>query len=472
MLTSLRETIRKFDLLSPGDAVVVGVSGGADSTALLHALIALREEMNLVLYAAHVNHHLRGEADEDERFAAALCGEWRIPFSVFHADVRSEAKGQTIEEAARRLRYGCLYAALGERGANKIAVAHHRDDNAETVLLNVIRGAGLTGLCGIPPKRREIVRPLLETPRSAVEAYLQANNIPCRTDASNFDRAYTRNRIRHDVLPLVTAHINPKAAEVIARNAAWLRDEDALLEGLARESYEKCLMSDNAAASARDGETHGCKVISLDTKTLAMLPVSLQRRVVRHAIRQTAGHTANIHAAHIGQIISLSQNKTGRETHLPAGLRVRREYGRLIFNEQAPHAPTGFYYPLTPEIPIYIPEMEMHALLTLTPQGESEPFPKMKTARRNCFKSFSYDKVRTGLCLRTRRPGDCIHIKGVGTRKLQDYFTDVKTPRSQRDAVPLLADGSEILWVMDERGRTHSRYAAQGCETMCRLMVY
>jgi tRNA(Ile)-lysidine synthase len=433
------KTINQYHLLSHGDRVLVGLSGGADSVALLHALMSLRDTWQLSLFAAHINHQLRDEAQADEDFVNALCMTWQIPLRVFHIDVRGEACGQTVEQAARRLRYECLQAAALEAQAHCIATAHNRDDNAETVLLNLIRGAGLKGLCGIPPMREDgkgapVIRPLLETPRQAIEAYLQENNIPYRTDASNFDCAYTRNRIRHEILPPIEAHINPHARQVIARNALWLKEDEALLAQLTLQAFDECAVSHNP--------------LRLCIKTLAAQPPALIRRVLRRAVAHAYGTITDLHAAHIELISDLLHGGTGREVHLPTGSIVRREYGHLIFTRQPPDMPLGFCYTLEPEQAVFIPELGKTARLTL----HKPTF--------HCKPTFLYDKVEGCLHLRTRRPGDRIHIQGVGTRKLQDYFTDNKTPRDQRDAVPLLACGSEILWIMDKHNRTHSRYTA------------
>jgi tRNA(Ile)-lysidine synthase len=440
----LRSFIDKYKPFAPGSHIIVGLSGGADSVALLHVLLTQRDAYELTLSAVHVNHGLREAARDDESFVTELCGKWEIPLRIFHVDVRFEAQthGQTIEETARRLRYGCFEKALGEMNgfAGKsvaIATAHNRDDSAETVLLNLIRGAGLKGLCGIPPVRQinggTVIRPLLEISRNEIEAYLNENNLSCRTDESNADETYARNRIRHTLLPYIAKHLNPQAAEVFARNALALREDEAFLESLTCGAYKQC-QTDKG----------------LDINILTSLPAALVRRVIRYAL----GNKPDIDGGHINQVIELLHKATGRETYLPGDTVVRREYGRLVIATAKPMPSGGFCYILEPCQPLFIPPLNKTVLLTLSPQ---EGFAK----------SFSYDKIRTGLCLRTRRNGDRIYFAGVGTRKLQDYLTDTKTPRSQRDMIPLLADGSDILWIMDSRSRVNGKYEykpeSKGC---------
>ena len=227
LVKNVYETIMASGMICQGDSVVVGVSGGADSVCLLSVLKNLQMSMALQLTAVHIHHGLRGEeADRDRDFVTALCEDMQIPCVCFQADIRAMAREQHLseEEAGRKFRYDCFEEVRQERQASKIAVAHHRDDLAETVLLNLFRGSGLKGLSGIPMMRGCIVRPLLDVGRADIEAYLGRQGMSYRNDATNFETEYTRNRIRLDILPYVTEHINQAAVSHIAETAAIASD--------------------------------------------------------------------------------------------------------------------------------------------------------------------------------------------------------------------------------------------------------
>ena len=422
--------------IKKGDGVVVALSGGADSVALLSMLVARRESLGLALFAVHVNHGLRAEAAGDEEFVRELCARWAVPLRVFCVDVHAEAKGGKVgvEEAGRRARYAAFQTALEDWGADKIATGHNLDDNAETVLLNLCRGAGLRGLCGIPPVSGNIIRPLLETSRAQIEAYLMKEGIPFVTDASNAGNAYARNRMRNIILPALAEHINPNAAGNMARNTDFLRVDADYLEAAAREAYAHCAQ---VSPTARDGHP----AVVIDIPRLLALPEALRYRVAREAAARarhphSTGNAAlaDIHAIHIRDVLRLAGGPSGREVRLP-GLTARREYDGLCFFPGAPAcAQSGFCYPLTPGTPLFVPEISK--LVTFT----------------GCTQSADYGILcapMPGLCLRTRRPGDRISH----SKKLQDYFTDNKVPRHRRDAIALVAVGSEIIWILDEKNK-------------------
>lgn len=457
MLKNIKETIQKHNMLSPNNGVVVGLSGGADSVALLTVLITLREKYPLKLYAVHVNHNLRANAKKDEIFVQKICKDRGIPLRVCDADIRGKAEREklSIEEAGRRVRYDCFYAALNELDAQKIAVGHNADDNAETVLLNLCRGAGLRGVCGIPPVNGSVVRPLLETPRAEIEAYLKKEGIAFIEDDSNAGFDYTRNRIRNIVLPAIVKHVNPSAAENIARNTAMLRADAEYLEDAAREAFLTCT---GIRYKLDDGSP-----LSLNIPRLLMLPEALRNRVVREAIARArltyeidAEDFTDIRAVHIYDALKIANGETGKEAHLP-GIKVTRSYDELYFTPAASaNASTqgiGFYRPLILDKPSHIPEIGKTITLSLSPPEESP--------RLLCTRTFDYDilsKNLSDLCVRTRRKGDRVALPG-GTKKLQDYFTDTKTPRHLRDTVALVALGGDIVWILDERGKINTKIA-------------
>ena len=442
MLKTVRQTIRQYNMLAPGDGVVVGLSGGADSVSLLWALKNLRVEIKL--FAVHVNHNLRGDASQaDEAFVRRLCEEWNVPLLVYQADVSGLAASRKlgIEEAGRIIRYEYMYQSLDEFSAQKIAVGHNMDDNAETVLLNLFRGAGLKGLCGIPPVNGKIIRPLLEVRRDAVEAYAEKNKLQFITDGTNASLDYSRNCLRNEIIPVIRKHFGSSTSEIMARNALSLRADEEFLAAAAKDAISQGLII--------TGET-----ISLPIEKLLTQPIAIACRIIREAIKNLRGELAleNIQATHVKAVIDIAKGGSGREVSLP-GLVARREYANLVLHKPLKTPSAGFCYSLSADIPVYINELNKTITITLKP-------PKHYTH------AFNYDNVTKPLELRTRRPGDKITLTG-GTKKLQDYFTDTKTPRIKRSQVPLLADGSNILWIMDKHNRINTAYRPIESQQIC-----
>ncbi|MDR1663683.1 MAG: tRNA lysidine(34) synthetase TilS [Clostridiales bacterium] len=508
MLNTVRKTIRKYKMLDKGSRVVVGISGGADSVALLLALIELRVEWDIEIYAAHVNHHLRGgDSDGDEAFARELCERLSVPFYRYNADVKGYAATEKIslEEAGRRLRYAYFGQTIEEikkaeaaklteapeqddplagmtPPVYKIAVAHSLDDSAETVLLNLFRGTGLKGLCGIPPARDAvIIRPLIETTRGQIENFLRERGQPYRVDGSNADPAYTRNRVRHQILPVIKDAFGESAANRMVRGASLLRDDEDFLSQAAKEAYESCKIS----ALSRADE----KEIFLDIGKLSSLHPAILRRALREAVGAVGG-LRDIGATHIKSVVSVVYGQTGKTAELPNGIRGERIYGNLkIFRVIPAHmsgsadgrpvsesggaprpAASAFYFALETGQPVYIPTVSKTILLTAAePPDFGGKFPESL-----CTKISRYDRIKLSFVLRSRLPGDYIYLKNVGRKKIQDYFTDRKVPRDCRDKIPLLAmeNDSEILWIIDGNSRINARYEPDEGEKCIFVSVY
>ena len=492
MLNIIRQTIRQYNMLTPGDGVVVGLSGGVDSVVLLTALLALRQELGLSVYAVHINHNLRGDAAKhDQDFVRGLCEGLGVPVLIFSANVKEHAAREKlgIEEAGRTLRYKYLRRGLADFNAQKIALGHHADDNAETVLFNLFRGAGLKGLCGIAPVNGEIIRPLLEVSRASIEDYARENNIKFVTDETNAASDYSRNYIRNEIMPLVRGYFGEYVTETMAKNAMWLRADEEYLSDMASKTMEDMTVEIN-------------NEILLSINNLLSQPTALQRRILRQAISHLRGDDAltDIQSKHITAILDIAQGSTGRMAHLP-GVTARREYENLVlctsaFDEKITRSACAVsrdcIHNGTPQQPGILPIHQKRATGAVAPTTEpSQPSaitahplspenpvhhhpitvtlsftpPKQEKSHNCCTRAFNYDNVSDVLELRTRRPGDRITLEG-GTKKLQDYFTDTKTPRSLRDQIPLLADGSNILWVMDKHNRTNTAYRpAEGQQT-------
>jgi len=443
-------------MLTSGDSIVIGLSGGADSVALLHALISLQSQLQISkIFAVHINHGLRGEfAANDEKFAQDICNNLQIPIKIYHANVRGLAKKEslTIEEAGRKLRYIHLRDACTAFGATKIATGHHQNDNVETVIMNLARGSGLRGLCGIPPTNGNIIRPLLDVPRLEIEKYLSENNISYITDGSNFSQEYARNRIRHAVLPSLEAATNPQVAQTVAKNIANLRTDEEYLESVAQKAYLKC---------AEGTTTH----ISLNAKKLSTLPQAISTRVIRKAITalchqnsfiNTSTITSTITSTHITSVLHLAHLQPGKEIHLP-GLIAHREHSKITITTSAKTTKLKDYLLPIPGT-VHIPELQMTITLSKTQQKSNPHYTK----------SFECGMVSEALFLRTRRSGDKITLQSSDplskpfTKKLSDYFADTKTPKHKRDTIPLIAHGSDILWVLDAKNPTNKKYISTG----------
>ena len=445
---NMLQTIQKYNMISHKDHVLVAVSGGADSVALLHGLLELRETLSLELSVCHINHNLRGgESQADAGFVRKLCADLSLQFFLYTADIKQE--GTSLEEAARLVRYSYLHRCAAECKASKIALGHNQNDNAETLLLRLGRGTGLTGLCGIPPVRDIFIRPLIETGRGEIEIYLAQHGISYRTDSSNFDKTFSRNRIRHDIIP-VLKKINPQTVAQLSKSIELFREDEEYLNQLANEALPNCLA---------DGNIH--------IPAILKLPKALQKRVIRAALTLKSS-LKNISQQHIIQIESLLFSENGKETHLPGGLRVRREYEMLLFLPASTAIPEMFSYDITMDVPVFIPALGNYVLISL----KSFCNNYKKNSVGMCTKYFNYDKINGTIKIRNRQPSDRIAIAGVGNKKLKKELCDRKVPRIRRDLLPLLAVGSDVLWIMDiEYGRTSCAYAPEPGKMMLAVEV-
>ena len=396
MLNSLRSFNRKYGLIAPGDTIVCAVSGGADSMALLWALYLLKEEWRLELSAAHFNHHLRGEeSDRDEQFVRNFCAGYGIPLHVGSAEVKPGKKG--LEAAAREARYAFLRALPG-----KIATAHTADDNAETVLLHLVRGTGLKGLGGIMPQNGNVIRPMLGVTRAQVEALLREYAVDHITDSSNDGDAFLRNRLRHHVMPLL-ARENPRIAENLSAMALRLRqDEEALAE----------LSQANAPVSAA---------------RLRNQPPALRARVLEAFLKESGVREPEAEHISLAEALVFS-DKPSASAQFPGGITIARNYDTLEVRDMG-------------EIP---------AEMMLSP-GESVRFGDYRITCAPAEKIVNTETVCTvspvgPLRVRSRQTGDELRLSG-GCKSLKKRFIDKKIPASRRSRIPVICDDRGILAV-------------------------
>lgn len=440
-------TIRSHDMLSPGDHVLAAVSGGADSVAMLHLLQGLQGTLKIKLSVAHMDHGIRGkEARKEARFVRELAAGLGIACVVEARDVPGykATSGLSLQEAAREMRYGFFKDAMAATGANKLALAHQADDQAETVLMRLLRGASLKGLAGIPALRDGyIIRPLIETGRSEIEAWLEERGLNFVPDSSAGELQYLRNKIRHELLPQLKQEYNPGIVETLGRTAALLRKDEKALE-------------DMVADSIKNGSPGGELTVSL--AALQEAGPNLYGRLIRHILAGLKGDLRALTRRHIQAVIRLIEKPgPARIVQLPGQWCVRRQYGSLIF-ARTKAAQQPFYYHRD-ALPAYLDIGEISCRLRF----DRIQNPDLKAVRNNTDATIAYiagDTTLEPLTVRSFRPGDVFHPLGApGRKKLADLFIDLKIPPSERSRVPILLFGDRIAWVcglrMDEQFKLH-----------------
>lgn len=431
-------------MVKAGETVVIGVSGGADSVCLLHIMLKHRESLGIKLLVVHVHHGIRGEsADRDAYFVKELCERNNIPFFLYKYNVPTLAKerGMSTEEAGRYARYEAFEKCISENGVenlSKIAVAHNKDDLAETVLLNLFRGAGIKGLKGIVPVRDKIIRPVLCLDRREIEEYLDNNNIIFITDESNLTEDYTRNKIRLNILPQIKSAINEKAVSHIENTAYNLALIDDYMESQCKLEYERLVIKRN------DG-------IHI-SEEFVKLHKAMQGQLIKNCLYEVAEKSKDISTVHINSVVDLFPLKVGKCVNLPYGMVAKKEYeGVHIFitkdnNIHKKNHSCEVNILSEGEYTFNSGNVEGALSIIKDKYNESIFEEKIYTKWIQC------DIMKFNLQLRTRRAGDYIIIDGKGSKKkLKDYFIDLKIPRDERDDILLLANGNEIIWIIGYR---------------------
>ncbi|MCH5252833.1 MAG: tRNA lysidine(34) synthetase TilS [Lachnospiraceae bacterium] len=431
----------RHHLFSRGDSIVIGVSGGADSVCLLRLLSEIKEEYELSLSVLHVHHGIRGgEADRDAAFVENMAGCLGLPFSLVKKDVPevAERMGLTLEEAGRRIRYEAFEEYLKKTGGNRIALAHHQDDLAETVLFHLFRGSGPRGLAGIPVKRGAIIRPLLFAGREEIESWLKEKGYDYCEDSTNASREYTRNKIRHELLPFATREINNRAAEHIVRAAEKLADWQQYVEKEGQNAYERLVR--------RDGEKICLKVIPFhDTNSV------LQGEVLRRIFEEMIPGAKDIGEIHYEMVQGLAEKESGKIISLPQGIFAVRNYEEIyFFRETEPKEEKEVY--IECEVPSqHIVNRNGNYYHISIRVEERENLP-VEIPQKDYTKWFDYDKINSSLLLRNPREGDFFVLDSEGrTKKLNRYFIDRKIPAGERAEQLVLADGAHVLWVIPDR---------------------
>lgn len=445
MLQKIELYIRKYHMIDTKDHIIAGVSGGADSICLLMVLLQLKEKLGFTISVVHVEHGIRGsDSLADAAFVRHFCGQRGIACHIYHYAVPEYAKahGMGEEEAGRRLRYASFgaekkayegyHASFSAEKGNydggadrvKIATAHHLDDNGETMLFHLARGSGISGLAGIAPVYGDIIRPLLCVSRMEIEQYLeQAGQAYCM-DATNDSDVYARNKIRHQLMPILR-QINSQAARHMYQAAEELREVDAYINKQAQKKLHECCKS----------EENG---VLIEAAPFERQELVLQKEMLHCLLVKLEGGR-DITRKHIHELLALFEKQAGRQVHLPRGWVARRCYeGVWLYDGKKEKSGA--------ELAIDMPQQFSFRVF------EDFSNKLSQISKKKYTKCFDYDKIKFGFCIRNRLPGDYLVINDSGCRqKLKKYFVNEKIPAKEREQLLLLADGSHIMWVVGHR---------------------
>jgi len=474
LVQSVEETLLEFNMLQPQDKILVAVSGGPDSVALLQVLLALQKKFDVRIGVGHLNHGLRASAAaRDAAFVSSLGNKMGLPTHVATADIQGLHQKQkgSLEALGRKARYNFFNRMARKFGYNKIALGHHAGDNAELILMNLFRGSGPLGLSGIPPIRENrYIRPLIEQPRKRIMKYLQDIQAAFVQDATNNDLRFLRNRIRHELIPGLMHRYNPNLEETLNRTAAIFRDEEDWLN-----QY-----SDRIFNTLADGDA---TVLRMPVSKLLENHGAIQRRTIRTAIGQIKGNLKSITLQHIDAALHLCREGTaGQQLHLPGRVVVRKQsHDQLLITRQpSPPAPLAELHPAG-TIPLYtVPVPHPGAgtrtvmvkesgitlvlgSLTVEPQqqaltpwvlpdgGDLRSMYNLASAGQHTA-FFDMDKLTFPMLLRNALPGDRFMPLGMqGTQKVKKFFINNKIPREIRRKTPVLVSRNAIVWIVGHR---------------------
>ena len=465
--------IEKHHMLKAGDRVIAGISGGADSVCLLFLLLEWAKQKELELAVVHVNHGIRPEAGEDAAYVENLCRENGLKFYLYNEDVPALAEKEkcSTEEAGRKARYRAFEEAAGDwnavgyavdeqnhaasgtqaddHGTCKIAVAHNANDCSETMLFHLFRGSGLRGLGSIRPVRDNIIRPILCLDRAEIEEYLRRRKIPYCTDNTNASDDYTRNRIRHHILPYAEEHIVKGSVSHMARTAELLAETEDYLQEQTLAALEAIEQSPAGVPRGEHPSQYTLHVPSL----LSQHPL-MQKRILHQVVKSLSPGQKDISYGHIADLLDLFTGEGSRSVDLPFGIRGRREYDRVIVDIVTEKKKGRKPQPAENEQIRAEGKFLFQELSIEDFSGKSEKKP-WEVSQNECTKWLDYDKIKQSLVSRTRQTGDYLTIAdGTGKmvrKSLKDYMIDRKISRTERDRLPLLAEGSHVVWLVGYR---------------------
>lgn len=438
MIDKVLAYIEKWQMIAKQDKIVIGISGGADSVCLLLVLLELRKALEFSIVAVHVNHKLRGMAAEaDEKYVEKLCAHNDVLLERYHYDVNLIAKDKKVstEEAGRIVRREAFNKAKEKYQGTKIAMAHHKNDNVETLLMNLARGTSLKGLGGILPVRGDIIRPLLCVERKEIELFLKNKGIDYCTDESNEQDDYTRNRVRNHILPYFENEINVQTVTHMNNTIEQMQELQRYMEDQLNDWMLICvkIQKDN---------------IIIDKKAFVKVPKVLKGMMVLKCMEHITGREKDITQTHIEQILELFEKQVGKQLLLPYKLQVRRVYEGVVFAIEKGKK----------EVLDQVVVMKVPGITTLGDAATSiksrifEKHDEESIPQKTHTKWFDYDIIKNNLEIRTRRTGDYILIDNQGNKqKLKAYFINKKVPAYERDEILLIAEGAHVLWIIGYR---------------------
>ncbi len=430
--------ISKQNMIKEGETVLIAVSSGADSLALLYGLYEIRELIKCHLHVVHLNHSLRDNSSEDADFVHKHTTRLALPFTEHTVDVSrlAEEWKLSIETAGRKARYEFFDKVSADVGATKVALGHHQDDITETVLMNLIRGGGSDGLKGIAPIRDDkYIRPLTIFTRQEIEAYLKSINLIHREDPTNADMHHLRNRVRHELLPLLERDYNPNIRVGLSRTAAIIGSESDYLDDLTRKAFNHCLLNESNPSS-----------IALSRETFLHYHIAIQRRIIRLSVSELKGTMHDFTFQHSNSILDIILgDKPNAKITLPNGIQFRRAYQDIFFEKEAIKT-ENYQYPLNVPGRTPVAQLNTEIITKIYEIPDNEP-PTIPNGISEALLDFS--KIKLPLQIRNRRKGDRIQPHGMqGTKKIKDYFMDLKVPHCERDRIPIIVSNDAILWII------------------------
>lgn len=440
----LKEKVLKYNeankLFAKGDRIVVGVSGGRDSVCLLDILDRCREKFELSLLVLHVNHCLRGEeSDRDEAFVESLARERGLPFYSERVDVRATASEMkmTEEEAGRFARYRIMQHVCMEREYNKIAIAHHRDDMAETMLFQLFRGSGPRGLSGMFPRREYIIRPILFAESAEIEEYVKQKQLNYREDCTNFDDKYSRNKVRLNVFPYVEREINKKARTHVASAAQKIALQYLYIDKQAKKEYMRIVHADR-------GEYY------YNCEEFGKLDIVIRIEVIRLVLKNFSDSVRDVTERHYQMLLDLTEKGAGKRIMLPGHICAEKQYGEVRYKFFSEEGAGKFYKDCSLPFDelVEVRRDRMRICMDVVPREKLQK----EIPKRGYTKWFDYDKIKNSICLRNPISGDYFVLDSEGKRKrLSRYYIDMKIPASERKQEIVLADGNHVIWAVPGR---------------------
>jgi tRNA(Ile)-lysidine synthase len=445
LLRTVRTTIEKYNMLSGGELVVVALSGGPDSVALLHTLNSLKATYRIDLHAAHLEHGLRGEESlEDMRFVEVLSKDLGIPVTTRRENVgqRAAASSLSLEAVARQVRYAFLDEVLEETGASKIATGHNANDQAETLLLNLLRGSGIAGLCGIRPAiGGRIIRPMIEAKREEILLYLKEKDLAFRTDTTNEDDSFDRNRVRRSLIPLVEKDFNPRIVDSLVRTASVFSLVAEYFEGQVGEVMKTCCRRD-------DGR------IIVNLELFAAVPHIVKLFTLYSVLRSLEGDDQVVSFDTLSALLNIAaRSQSGSRVDIGSGIVAVKEYDNLVVGRDI--ALSEPY-----ELPLSIPGVtrieQARCAFEIGILHEKRASAGLYTSGEAAY--FDFDKLALPLHARNWREGDKFVPFGLsGSKKVHDIFIDEKVPISERARIPIVCDRDDIIWVAGVRRAERAR---------------